>query len=158
MIREREREKEKERKRGVSNSSHRGTPQRKRNCLLHCQSMAIPASSPLNIKHKHNVHTSLFYNWATSPKIGICGNDNRHNYTPSYLHVALSDNNYKACYKQKTHKRDRTQKLLRTKTATTTLDTSRRAARHRTARGSTDQKGTYTGARHHATVLQPRHL
>ena len=106
MIREREREKEKERKRGVSNSSHQGTPQRKRNCLLHCQSMAIPASSPLNIKHKHNVHTSFFYNWATSPRMGICGNDNRHNYTPSYLHVALSDNNYKACYKQKTDKRE----------------------------------------------------
>ena len=50
-------EKEKERKRGVSNSSDRGTPQTKRNCLLHCQLMAIPASSPLNMKHKHNVHT-----------------------------------------------------------------------------------------------------
>ena len=58
---EREREREKERKRGVSNSSDRGTPQRKRNCLLHCQPMAIPASSPLNIIHKHNVHTIRHY-------------------------------------------------------------------------------------------------
>ena len=49
-------------RRGVSNSRDRGTPRRKRNCLLHCQLMAIPASSPLNIKHKHNVHTiSHFY-------------------------------------------------------------------------------------------------
>ena len=52
----REREKEKERKRWVSNSSDQGTPHRKRNCRLHCQPMAIPASSPLNIKQKHNVH------------------------------------------------------------------------------------------------------
>ena len=36
----------KKRKKKVSNSSDRGTPQRKRNCLLHCQPMAIPASSP----------------------------------------------------------------------------------------------------------------
>ena len=59
MIRERKRERERERernKRGVSNSNDRGNPQRKCNCLLHCQPMAIPASSPLNIKHKHNVH------------------------------------------------------------------------------------------------------
>ena len=27
--------------------------------------------------------------------MGICGYNNRDNYTPSYLHVALSDNNYK---------------------------------------------------------------
>ena len=56
----REREKEKERKRWVNNSSDQGTPQRKRNRLLHCQPMAIPASSPLNIKHKHNVHIRHF--------------------------------------------------------------------------------------------------
>jgi len=67
--------------------------------------MATPASSALNIKLKHNVHTSLFYK-ATSPNMGICGYNNRDNYTPSYLHVALSDNNYKACYKQKADKRD----------------------------------------------------
>ena len=63
--------------------------------------MAIPASSPLNIKHKHNIHTiHHFFYKATSPNMGICGSNNRDNYTPSYLHVALSDNNYKACYKQ----------------------------------------------------------
>ena len=67
--------------------------------------MAIPASSPLNIKHKHNVHISLFYK-ATSPNMGICGYNNRDNYIPSYLHVALSDNNYKAFYQQKADKRD----------------------------------------------------
>ncbi len=67
--------------------------------------MATPASSPLNIKLKHNVHTSLFYK-ATSPNMGICGYNNRDNYTPSYLHVGLSDNNYKACYKQKADKGD----------------------------------------------------
>ena len=55
-----EREKEKERKRWVSNSSDQGTPHRKHNCLLHCQPMAIPASSPLNIKLKHNVHIRHF--------------------------------------------------------------------------------------------------
>ena len=49
--------KREKRKRGVSNSSDRGTPQRKGNCLLHCQPMAMPTSSPLNIKHKHNVNT-----------------------------------------------------------------------------------------------------
>ena len=38
--------------------------------------------------------------------MGICGYNNRDNYTPSYLHVALSDNSYKACYKQKADKRD----------------------------------------------------
>ena len=38
--------------------------------------------------------------------MGICGYNNRDNYTPSYLHVALSDNNYKACYQQKADKRD----------------------------------------------------
>ena len=51
--------------------------------------------------------------------------------------------------------RQTVQKPLTTKT---TLGTSR-AARNRTARGNTDQKGTYyTGARHLATVLRPRHL
>ena len=95
----REREKEKERKSGLSNSSDLGTPQRKRNCLLHCQPMEKPVSSPLNIKHKHNVHTSLFYK-ATSPDVGIRVYNNRDNYTPSYLHVALGDNNNKAFYRQ----------------------------------------------------------
>ena len=124
MIRERARRSRRKEKEGVSNSSDRGTPQRKRNCLLHCQPMATPASSPLNIKHKHNVHTSLF------SKVGICGYNNRENYTPSYLHVALSDNNYKAFYQQKADKRDTEHRLLlTTKTATITLGTSR-AARH----------------------------
>ena len=42
----------------------------------------------------------------TSPNIGICGYNNRDNYTPSYLHVALSDS-YKAfLYQQKADKRD----------------------------------------------------
>ena len=51
---EKEREREKEIKNRVSNSIDRGTPQR---------TLATPAPSPLNIKLKHNVHTSLFY-WA----------------------------------------------------------------------------------------------
>ena len=38
--------------------------------------------------------------------MGICRYNNRDNYTPSYLHFALSDNNYKASYKQKADKRD----------------------------------------------------
>ena len=50
-------------------------------------------------------NTSLFYK-ATSSNMGICGSNNRDNYTPSYLHVALSDSNYKACYKQMVDKRD----------------------------------------------------
>ena len=37
--------------------------------------------------------------------MGICGYNNRDNYTLSYLHVALSDN-YKACYQQKADKGD----------------------------------------------------
>ena len=100
--RKREREKEKERKTGVSNSSDRGTPQR--TLSTHGN---IPVSSPLNIKHKHNVpyNTSLFCK-ATSPSVGICGYNNRDNYTPNYLHFALSDNNYKACYQQKADKGD----------------------------------------------------
>ena len=94
----------------------------------------------------------------TSPNMGICGYNNRDNYTPSYLHFALSDT-YKTFYQQKADKGDTEHRnySVRTKTATTTLGTSR-AARHHTACGSTDQKGTYTGARHHATVLRPRHL
>ena len=67
--------------------------------------MAIPVSSPLNIKHKHNVpyNTSLFCK-ATSPSVGICGYNNRDNYTQNYLHFALSDNTYKAFYQQKADK------------------------------------------------------
>ena len=65
--------------------------------------------------------------------MGICGYNNRDNYTPSYLHVALSDNNYKAFfYQQKVDKRDTEYRnyILTTKTATTTLGTSC-AARNR---------------------------
>ena len=90
---------------------------------------------------------------ATLPNMGICGYNNCHNYKPSYLHVALSDNNYKAFYQQKADKRDTVQKLPTTKAAMTTLGT------WSAARGaSTDQKGTYIGTQHNATVLQPRHL
>ena len=46
-------------------------------------------------------NTSLFYK-TTSPNMGICGYNNRDNYT----YVALSDNNYKAFYQPKTNKRD----------------------------------------------------
>ena len=105
---EKEREKEEERKRGVSNSSDRGTPQTKRNCLLHCQPMAIPASSPLNMKHRHNVHTIRHFSitgphrliWLYMGITTVTTTD-----TPSYLHVAMSDN-CKASYKQKADKRD----------------------------------------------------
>ena len=54
---ERETEKEEERESEVSSSSDRRTRQRKHNCLLHWQPMAIPASYLLNIKHKYNVRT-----------------------------------------------------------------------------------------------------
>ena len=54
-VRERKREREGEKKRSIA-ASDRGTRKRKRNCLLRCQPMAMPASSPLNIKHKYNVY------------------------------------------------------------------------------------------------------
>ena len=66
----------------------------------------------------------------------VCGYNSRHNHSQSYLHVTLSDN-YKAFYQQKADKGD----------TETTNNENRydyavtwRAARHRTARGSTDQK------------------
>ena len=127
---EKEREKEKERKRGVSNSSDRGTPQTKHNCLLHYQPMAIPASSPLNMKHRHNVHTIRHFSITGPQMMSWClmssdaiwhirDTTGPHRLiwlymgittvtttdTPSYLHVAMSDN-CKASYKQKADKRD----------------------------------------------------
>ena len=105
MIREREREKEKERKRGVSNSSDRGTPQR----TLSSHGNTCFFSTKYKTQAQCTYNTSLFYK-ATSPNMGICGSNNRDNYTPSYLHVALSDNNYKACYKQMVDKRDTAQR------------------------------------------------
>ena len=68
----REREKEKERKRGISNSSSRGTPQIICNCLLRCQPMAMAASSPLNIEHKHNVHTICYFSIRPHRQIWVC--------------------------------------------------------------------------------------
>ncbi len=103
--RKREREKEKERKRGVSNSSDRGTPQR----TLSSHGNTCFFSTKYKTQAQCTYNTSLFYK-ATSPNMGICGSNNRDNYTPSYLHVALSDNNYKACYKQMVDKRDTAQR------------------------------------------------
>ena len=70
--------------------------------------MAIPASSPLNMKHKHNVHTIRHFSitgphrliWLYMGITTVTTTD-----TPSYLHVAMSDN-CKASYKQKADKRD----------------------------------------------------
>ena len=99
--RERKTEKEKERKRGVSNSSDRGFPQR----TLSTHGNTCFFSTKYKTQAQSTYNTSLFYK-ATSPNMGICGYNNRDNYTPSYLHVALSDNSYKACYQQKADKGD----------------------------------------------------
>ena len=99
--RKREREKEKERKTGVSNSSDRGTPQR----TLSTHGNTCFFSTKYKTQAQCTYNMSLFCK-ATLPNMGICGYNNRDNYTPNYLHVALSDNSYKACYQQKADKGD----------------------------------------------------
>ena len=93
--------KSEKKKKKVSNSSDRGTPQR----TLSTHGNTCFFSTKYKTQAQCTYNTSLFYK-ATSPNMGICGYNNRDNYTPSYLHVALSDNSYKACYQQKADKGD----------------------------------------------------
>ena len=78
---------EMERKREVALVTGELGKKERSNCLLHWQPMAIPASSPLNIKY-------TMHHFSLRPHRPIwvhMGNDHN-NYTPSYLHIALSNN------------------------------------------------------------------
>ena len=156
-----QRKRDKERKRGVSNASDQGTPQRKHNCLLHCQPMAIPASSPLNIKHKHNVHTICHFSvrphcpiWVY---VGITTviTTNRVIYTLLWATTTTRPSTNRRQINETQYRNYQQRKLLWLRWAPGAQPAT---AQLSTAHGSTDQKGTYIGTQHNATVLQPRHL
>ena len=72
-----------------------GEPKRIRTELL---PLGIPAFSPLNIKHKYNVHTVHHFSVRPHHPAWVYVGNNRDNFTQSYLHVVLLSDNYKAFY------------------------------------------------------------